>query len=355
MLEYRKDFAQVRENWRKFWDGTLGRPIIISALPKPGFEPVKPPPWGAAYSVPHEDVVDRALRWAESHEFLGDAVPFHTPSICIGLFGAFLGAEIEETREEWGIDTHSVPFLEELEPEQLVLNWQSKWWERYIDLLETYRRKCSGRIIFGEAAFSCNLDFFAEIREATRIMLDFYDDPSGVFKVMDRLHAITEEIFAVQREIFDYDLWGSVTRHGMYSPGITGVPQCDFGYNIGPEQFDEFALPYLRKECEMLDHVEYHLDGTGNLCHLDSLCTIEKIGVVQWVPGSGEAGKKDWTDLYKDISFRGKGLIIGCRVDEVFDVIRKYPDNKRLCLGVHADNADQIRRLMDKLESGARP
>ena len=348
-LAARPDFARVQATWAQFWAGTLKRPIISAVIPKPGVEPVPPPPWGAAYLRAAESVVDQALRYVETHQFLGDAVPYHTPSICVGLHGALLGGQIQEIRESWGVDTRCVPFLRTLDhPEQLRLDRQGAWWEKYVTLLETYHRKARGVFIYGEPTPLYNLDYYAEIRGVAEAMLDLYDDPAGVHRVLARLHEIVVETLEAQKPYFEYDLWGSVTRHGFYSQGLTGVPQCDFGYSIGPEHFDAFAMPYLRRECALLDDIEYHLDGVGNLRHMDSIFSIPNIKVIQWVPGAGKT--QDWTPLYTEIANRGKGLYLGVRIDQVEDFMRRFPQAPRMFLSVYAENADEVNRLMDKLE-----
>jgi hypothetical protein len=304
-----------------------------------------------AYYTDHEQVVDQALRWAETHEFLGDAIPYHTPSICVGQFEGMLGARVQDIRESWGVDTHPIPFLKDLDPSLIRLDKSSFWWEKYMDLLNTYKRKCTGKIIYGEAAVICNLDFLAGIRDQVRIMTDFYDNPDGVHAVLRRLHEIHREIIFFLRNFFEIDTWGSITRHGTYSNGLTAVPQCDFGFNVGKEHFDEFVMPYLRKECDLLDDVIYHLDGEGNLRHMESIFSIKNIGVIQWVPGAGEAEKKDWTSLFEKINDMGKGLFLDCDIDQVPCLWKKYSAAKRLYLRVwNVKNADQVHRLIDSFD-----
>ena len=75
---------------------------------------------------------------------------------------------------------------------------------------------------------------------------------------------------------------------------------------IGPEMFAEFVLPHLKQEMAQLDAVEYHLDGPGAIKHLEALCSIEKLEVVQWVPGAGNE-RQDWTSLFRRIDQLGKG------------------------------------------------
>jgi 5-methyltetrahydrofolate--homocysteine methyltransferase len=346
-LEFRKDFDDVRKNWRLFWEGKLNRPIIIAIVPKPGKEVVSPPKWGAAFSQPPEKVVDQALQWAESVEFCCDAVPFFTPSLMTGFIPALLGAKIIEVHEPWGVDTAVVPFVEDLNNINLTFHRDSIWWERWLNLCECIKKKCKGKMIFGEATIAGNLDLLGAIRGTDRLMLDFYDNPEGVHNAMQQILKIYNEILDEYVKIFEFEKYGGVTRHGFYADGLIGVPQCDFGFNISKKHFDEFALPYLKEEIRRLDAVEYHLDGPGNIKHLESICSIDKIGVIQWVAGAGNENK-DWTELYEKIDNLGKGLWLWADSPEMAVVLwKKYKNSGKLILSVPAKNKDEAMRYMD--------
>ena len=352
-LENLKNFDRARETWNKFWRGDLNRPIIHAVVPKKNIEPAPKPTRGAAFYTDHERLADQVLQWAESFDWLADSVPFYSPNICMGQFSAMLGAKIQTVREQWGIDTHPIAFLKNLDPELVNLDRTSQMWEKFIHMLDVFSRKLSGKVVFGEISLEWNLDFLAGIRGTVQTMTDFYDNPAGVHAVMKRLTEINQEITDELIERCDINTWGSITRHGLYSTSITGVPQCDFGFNIGTDHFREFALPYLCRECNMLDDIEYHLDGPNNIPHLESICTIDKIKVIQWVPGAGDAKDMDWSNLYKKINALGRGLMLYCHTDEVMDLWKAYSSSraKRLMLYVHTDNAGEIQRLMDSLES----
>lgn len=314
-LEFRSDFDEVRRNWRAFWAGELRRPILLITIPREGVEPVARPPWGAARVQSFESVCDQALRWAETHEFLGDAVPFHTPSLIIGVYEALMGARIEFIREEWGVDTHVVPFIEELGSFEARLDKGSEWWEKWEDLVETMKRKLAGRMVFGEGFSGHNLDQLSAMRGTTRFLMDLYDDPDGVHHALNQIQSFFDEFHRENELLMEYGKYGSVTRHGFYGDGIAGVPQSDAAFSIGKEHFIEFGLPYLKREIARLDHVEYHLDGEGNLTHLETICGIDDIHVIQWVPGSG-AKKSDWSELRDRITELGKGQWLSAKSPE---------------------------------------
>ena len=82
--------------------------------------------------------------------------------------------------------------------------------------------------------------------------------------------------------------------------------QCDFSYMISPEMFERFVMPDLVSCCEHLDHGFYHLDGKGEIPHLDHLLSIDRLRGIQWIPGDGQAPPHEWLSLLKRIRDGGK-------------------------------------------------
>jgi hypothetical protein len=79
---------------------------------------------------------------------------------------------------------------------------------------------------------------------------------------------------------------------------------------IGPAMFDEFVKPEIVATCEKLPRTVYHLDGVGQLAHLDSLLDIEPLDGVQWVPGDGKPGSAHWPEVFRKIHAAGKRIQI---------------------------------------------
>ena len=88
--------------------------------------------------------------------------------------------------------------------------------------------------------------------------------------------------------------------------------QCDFAAMISPQAFAEFVLPSLVEQCQRLDRTIYHLDGPGQINHLDYLLEIPELTGIQWTPGAGnpEVDSSCWFPLYKKIQAKGKRLVL---------------------------------------------
>ncbi len=103
--------------------------------------------------------------------------------------------------------------------------------------------------------------------------------------------------------------------------------QCDFCYMIGPDMFDEFVKPELQATADKLVNAFYHLDGQGQLAHLDSLLEIDSIKGIQWVPGVGAPDPAHWPEVYEKITAAGKKIHIASNMYErPFDVLDVLSD-----------------------------
>jgi 5-methyltetrahydrofolate--homocysteine methyltransferase len=92
----------------------------------------------------------------------------------------------------------------------------------------------------------------------------------------------------------------------IWSTGKTYMMQSDFAYMISPDMFERFVVPDLTTCCEALDHGFYHLDGKGQIIHLDHLLSISRLRGIQWIPGDGQPPPDRWLPLLKRIRDGGK-------------------------------------------------
>ena len=112
-LEYRPDFDAVRARWSHFWAGESDRPLLHAIRPKTGVTLVeRPRPYDCAFGE-LDPIIEQTLHWAETHEFLADALPSFMITFAPDHFASLLGAEIVRTE---GSKTNWVePCLDTLE------------------------------------------------------------------------------------------------------------------------------------------------------------------------------------------------------------------------------------------------
>jgi 5-methyltetrahydrofolate--homocysteine methyltransferase len=322
-LEFKQDFEAARADWARFWRAELDRPLVAAEVPRPGVEPVRKPPYIAGHDGNFTPIIDQLLRWAETHEFVGAAIPFWYLEFAAAHFAILLGAELRyESLEGNG---WVVPFVDDLAEADLRFRPDCFWWEQTVAFAEELKRRCGGRLLICTPTLVANVDALAAVYSNEKLLFDLVDRADVVHRALDQIDRAHAEIVDAFTELFDVPTWGSINRHGAYARGYTTIPQCDFSAMISADMFRKFVQPALRKEMARLDGVEYHLDGPGALQHLDALCEIDELDLIQWVPGSGWGEEQDWTDLYLRIDTLGKGQYRAGNADS----LREWRDRLR--------------------------
>lgn len=311
MLQSKPEMKQAAQAWDSFWRNEWRGPLIAAVVPKPGVEPAPKP--SAYLAGPEMDVAAFAaqgLRWVETHDFLGAAVPFVYLEFAADQFATFLGADLVfPSPEQGGWPLH--PYADcPLETVEIRFERNGKWWRHVSAIAETLMEQWAGKLLIAAPTLVSNLDALVALRGANQVLLDLMDCPEVVHRALEQIDRAHAEVLDAYAKLLDFETYGSINRHGMYTTGRTNLPQCDFSCLISPAMFAEFGLPYLKREMQRLDGAEYHLDGPGALRHLEALCALEELDVVQWVAGAGN-DQRDWSDLYRQIDRLGKGQILG--------------------------------------------
>jgi 5-methyltetrahydrofolate--homocysteine methyltransferase len=310
-MQSRPDIASVAQDWDRFWANALPGPLVAAVVPRRGVAPApKPSSYAAGPEMDVEAFADQALRWFETHEFVGGAIPFAYLEFAADQFATFLGADLVFTAPgEGGWPTHPLADVP-LESVEIRFERQGLWWQRLSAMAARLMERWQGAILVAAPTFVANLDALVALRGANQVLLDLVDRPEAVHRALDQIDRACAEVMDAFAALLEFGRLGSINRHGMYSTGRTNLPQCDFSCLIGPAMFAEFARPYLQREMARQDGSEYHLDGPGALHHLETLCAMAELDVVQWVAGAARQGE-DWSDLYRRIDRLGKGQILG--------------------------------------------
>jgi 5-methyltetrahydrofolate--homocysteine methyltransferase len=160
-----------------------------------------------------------------------------------------------------------------------------------------------------------NLDVLASLRGSDKLLLDLTD-------ASDEVDRLVGEITPLWLRYYDelYTITSSVGRGNAcwgpcWSPGKGYMLQCDFSYMISPQMFHRFVMPDLIACCNHLDYGFYHMDGIGEIPHLDQLLTIERLRGIQWQPGDGQPLADGWLNLIAKIRNSGKRcqIYIDCK------------------------------------------
>jgi hypothetical protein len=337
------DFDNVKWNRvsktnRLWWEKHLDRPIIpIAFIKEQGDRPCPDVPilsqanW-SNFSITAEAFIDRLDYEYSKLVFAGDSFPYlNLHCFGPGVAAAFLGAVVDShTGMTWFRPKHDFEVAEldfEYDPDNIYL-------KRVKDICRATVDRWGGDVLVSMPDLGGNLDMLSTFRPGERLLLDLYDDPENVKELTFKLHDLWHKFYAEIGEI----LWSGNPLYTDWSSIISDTPsyvlQCDFCYMIGPDMFNEFVRPELELTCKKLDRTIYHLDGPGQLPHLDSLLEIADLDAVQWVPGTGAPDVAHWPEVFGKIRDAGKNIqIVNDTID--FDVYDAVIDQLGSGKGVH--------------------
>jgi 5-methyltetrahydrofolate--homocysteine methyltransferase len=151
-----------------------------------------------------------------------------------------------------------------------------------------------------------NLDILASFRETEPLLFELIDHPEHVEQLASQITALWLRYYDELDALIRPACRGTTTWAPTWSTGKTYMLQSDFAYMISPAMFERFVLPDLTSCCEHLDHGFYHLDGVGQIPHLDPLLSITRLRGIQWIPGRGQPQSDQWLPLLKRIRDGGK-------------------------------------------------
>lgn len=303
-------WRKIKEDARRWWAGELERPLIQLVLrgrdpgrPEPGIP--SPSRTRTAYdlSVSPEEIVDRWDYDLSCLEFMGDAFPNVWADFGPGVVAALLGSNVEPANG-------TVWFYPEKEQKISEITFQydadNIWLNRIKKISRVAVEYWKGLVQVSMTDLGGNLDILSTFRPGKKLLLDLYDYPTEVKRLTWEAHEMWWRYFDEFNETLQptnpgYTAWASIFSEIPYY-----MLQCDFCYMLSPAMFDEFVKPELTASCKRLDNPFYHLDGPGQLPHLDSLISIEELKGVQWVPGAGQPGITEWPEVYRKIRDAGK-------------------------------------------------
>ena len=349
-------WSRIRENYAAWWEGRLERPLMYVTLTgaDPGRKPARLPfrHFTAHYGlgVPVEEIVDSWDYHLSSLRYVGDAFPSVWLNFGPGILAAFIGANLET-------DDHTVWFhpkretgLSELE---LAFDPADPWLPRIKNIAASAMKRWQGLVQIGTTDLGGTLDVLSTFRPSEKLLLDLYDDPERVKELTWVIHdrwfrafdAISESLRPVNP---GYTSWMPI-----FSETPSFMLQCDFSYMIGPEMFDEFVKPELGASCLRLGNPFYHMDGIGELPHLDSILTIDSLKGVQWVPGDGKPDCSHWPEVYRKIRGAGKLSQVLGNLDNLEAVMNQVGSGKGLYVSCSApiEEEDRILRQIERLSA----
>jgi hypothetical protein len=302
-----EDWARVERDTLAWWNRKLTRPLVYLAY-------TDPVPSQARYrflsnyplDMPVEEIVNRHSTLLEATHFYGDAFPWWWVNFGPGIMAGFLGANVHSVSDPsettWFTPNEVVP-IEDLDFEY---DPDNVWWKRVQAITRAMVDRWEDKIAVSHTDLGGNLDILASFRETERLLFELIDRPGEVDRLVDQITTLWLRYYDELDAIIRPPCRGTSCWTPIWSPGKTYMLQCDFSYMISPDMFERFVMPDLVACCDHLDHAFYHLDGKGEIPHLDPLLSIDRLRGIQWIPGDGQPPPHEWLGLLKRIRDGGK-------------------------------------------------
>ena len=214
-----------------------------------------------------------------------------------------------------------------------------------------------GKAVVSQTDLGGVFDILASLRSTGQLLMDFHDRAMTVSQGALVIEKIWQRYF---NRIIDIILPYNGGYHTSWMYLLSDSPfypsQCDLSAMISPRIFEELVLPSLRREAAFVGKMVYHLDGSGELPHIDQLLTVDNLHAVQWVaePALERELNETWYPLYKKIIDAGKKIVIYYLPPDIEAVRKLLTSFPKECFYLEfyvetESEADDLLRLRDSL------
>jgi 5-methyltetrahydrofolate--homocysteine methyltransferase len=337
-----EDWARIERDWTAWWRHELDRPLVmlngLDARGRLSFagslmrkrlklrratfwdQLDHPVPTLFPLDVPAEEVIEAYGELLSGIRCFGDCWPRWWPNFGPGIMAGFLGGRV-----------NSVPgtvWFDRAEPVD-VSTWcpsddsANPWRLRILELTRLAVERWGGAVSVGVTDLGGNLDILASLRGTQQLLLDTIEQPEAVARLAGEINRLWLRHYDELYELIRPAHRGTTPWAHVWSPGRTYMLQCDFSYMISPAMFERFVLPDLEACCAALDHAFYHLDGKGEIPHLDLLLSLSRLRGIQWIPGDGSPPPEKWLPLLKRIRNGGKLCQLYVSPEGALEIVRE--------------------------------
>lgn len=313
---FKENYASTLLEYEKFWERTnTGRPILNLGYYVQGSKRYRAP------ASLEEQWLDMDYRYTEyKHNLstrgdLAEGVPMFFTNFGPGCLSACIGGSYELAQRTIWFDRK--PIIDDFDnPPEIKFDENSEMWQNVVRLQSKFIPDPD--VNFSIPDLGGIMDIVASLRTTEALLYDLYDYPDEVKEFSKKVTEEWIKAFDIQVETIrktgqPFNNWMNIPSSKPWYP-----IQCDFAYMISPKQFEEFILPDLVTQIDHLDRSIYHLDGVGEIPHVDMLLDIPKLNGIQWTAGAGNEPliSEKWFPLYKKIQDKKKNLVLLGAINE---------------------------------------
>lgn len=349
---FSEKYHSVLEQYEKFWNRTnTERPILNISYPASN----------ESYRAPatlEEQWLDETYRYnafkhgLDHNGYLAEGIPTLFTNFGPGCLSACIGGGYELSKRTIWFDTKLL--VDDWEnPPEICFDEQSEMWQNMLRAQKLFASDPD--VHFSIPDLGGILDIVASWRGTQNLLYDLYDYPDEVKEFASKVKETWFKAFDKQLEIVSatgqpYNTWMNIPSAKPWYP-----IQCDFAYMISPDQFREFALPDIVDMVNYMERSIYHLDGVGELPHVDMLLDIPNLNGIQWVAGDGHEPLTDpkWYELYKKIQNKKKNIVLlgGLNENDMAGAERliKSIDPTGVCISWRCSSREKAEDMLEKI------
>lgn len=352
MSSYKPDWEESQQRMTDWWNGKkVDRAIVSIKAPKSKRAKI-------AYkgNIPDKytdgDTVFNNLDYhIQNTYFGGEAFPRHYVSfgpmfIQTVLFGA--NPHFEEKTTWYKPCFESIDEL--LECDFDIEN--NKWWLLIQEITKRSAEQSNGSYLTIDSSVCSVIDAIAALIGNEKALIAMALEPEKVKAARDKLASYGKVTFDRLHSLTRKCGSGAIDGMGVWCPKTIRTAQCDLSVMISPNMFDDLVMDDLKSTYDYVDNGIYHLDGEGEIQHLDSLFTIDKIKIIQWMPSPKiSQDPLDWIPLFRRIQESGRSVFIES-LDyhtSVVEVLNKI-DRDKVFYNITCPDEETARKLLKDVE-----
>lgn len=356
-MKHNKNWQETKERFIGWWNqSNIDRPLMkVVAKRKSPLEDLERT-WEAKTAEDKHLEADRKVinlrNYCRTHKFMAEAFPTLDIDLGAGSMAAYLGSEPE-------FNWNTVWFNECIDDLKawgsLKYDAENIWLKKHLDAIRRGQELANGDFLVTIPDIIENVDILSAMRGAQNLCFDMMDEPELVKSYIDQIDELYFKYYDQFYEIVKgEDGSSSYTTFSIWAPGRIAKIQCDYSAMISPDQFREFIIPSLEKQCENLDFILYHLDGPDAIRHVDALMEIDKLDALQWTAGAGQpdGGSDKWYHIYDKVVAANKSLWIMLSdgklndwIDSADKLVKRYGPEKLYLLFPVMEEEDATKLL----------
>ena len=220
---FKKGITKVIDTYEKWWGGELDRGLIpVTVISDTTGQP-KPKGWDDGFmgcsqalfantDITPEEFIDCVDYGLSKMEFLGDAFP----RLCMdvsgaGIVAAFLGASVRVLEGYIWFHPNEYADIRDLHFEY---NPNNPWLVRTKEIIKAGKKRWGDKVLIGQPDYGGASDILATFRKNENLLLDLYDHPDEVRRLMGEIHDLWHvyynELAPLCNDGFAYTDWSAI-------------------------------------------------------------------------------------------------------------------------------------------------